>query len=77
MSKAYARGTRQRGSPRPTEGFPVERLYRAVRKAITAEANAKGITREAVIEQHFPGALQSVPSRSTPRRNGAKSEPDR
>jgi hypothetical protein len=60
------------GGPRPVDGHPAERLYRAMRFAITAEAKAKRISREEVVEQHFPGAMQSVPERSTPRRNRSK-----
>jgi hypothetical protein len=58
-------------SIRPPGGYPVERVYRAVAKAISDEAKAKGISREVVLEQHFPGALQSAPARSVPRRNGS------
>jgi hypothetical protein len=45
-------------------GHPCERLYRAVAKAISAEAKAKGITLEDVVEQRIPDAFRFVARRN-------------
>jgi hypothetical protein len=60
MAKRYASGTRQMGSPTPPGGWPSQRLYRAVAKAISTLSKATGKTPQTIVAERFPEALDFV-----------------